>query len=533
MKRIIIRCDASQLIGSGHVMRCRTLARELQRRGGEVIFLCRRQLGDLINLLEPEFPVFALPTLPLASCDAFHGRDLYSAWLGCSQEQDAAQCLEVLGRAGINRASWVVTDHYGLDSCWETQVLSGLAVSDVVPKLLVIDDLADRTHHADIVLDQNFFTQEADQRYQHLVPLNCCQLLGPHYALLGAEYAHFHPIAPIRKDFQRVLVFFGGVDRLNLTSRALEALLAPELADLRVDVVVGHQSPHRFQIEELVSQRPFTVLHEPQSSLAALILRADFAIGAGGSTIWERLCLGLPSLVVTSSENQRYSSNSLHQAGFINYLGSANDVTVENLRNALYQLKEQPMLLCNTNLLTDGWGASRITSSLLGPLLPLRLRLATFRDESLLLRWANDPSVRAQSFSSDMIHPQDHNKWFHAGLISENRLHFIAIDLHDCPLGQIRFDREWCNDKKESFDVVIDISLDRSVRGMGLSKNLLSLGLKSLFSSWGSDFKVIANVLSGNVPSLSAFLSSGFVEDSNYSNEQSSSNRFSRLIFKS
>jgi UDP-2,4-diacetamido-2,4,6-trideoxy-beta-L-altropyranose hydrolase len=123
MTRILIRCDASLLIGSGHVMRCRTLARELQRCGSEVIFLCRRQPGDLINLLKQEFYVLALPEKPLAACEGLEGRDLYGAWLGCTQDQDAAQCLDVLASAGINGVSWIVTDHYGLDSHWEAQLL--------------------------------------------------------------------------------------------------------------------------------------------------------------------------------------------------------------------------------------------------------------------------------------------------------------------------------------------------------------------------------------------------------------------------
>ena len=92
MTRVIFRCDASLSIGSGHVMRCRTLARELQSRGAEVLFLCRRQAGDLIALLEQEFQVLALPEQPLALCEGLAGRELYGAWLGCGQIHDADHC---------------------------------------------------------------------------------------------------------------------------------------------------------------------------------------------------------------------------------------------------------------------------------------------------------------------------------------------------------------------------------------------------------------------------------------------------------
>ena len=239
MTPILFRCDASLSIGSGHVMRCRTLARELHQRGAAVTFLCRRQPGDLVSLLDQEFSVLALPEQPLAACEGLEGRELYGAWLGCNQVTDAAQCLEALAQAGITSASWLVADHYSLDARWEAQLLAGLADSDAAPKLLVIDDLADRPHQADLLLDQNFFGEATDQRYQGLVPPQCRQLLGPHYALLGPEYAQLHPLVPPRTELRRVLVFFGGVDPANLTGRALEALMDPALAHLAVDVVLG------------------------------------------------------------------------------------------------------------------------------------------------------------------------------------------------------------------------------------------------------------------------------------------------------
>jgi len=116
MSRILVRADAALSIGSGHVVRCRTLARELRRRGAEITFLCRRQPGDLIELLEREFQVLALPEQPLAACEGLEGRNLYGAWLGCGQAQDAAQCLRALAEARIGGADWVVVDHYGLDA---------------------------------------------------------------------------------------------------------------------------------------------------------------------------------------------------------------------------------------------------------------------------------------------------------------------------------------------------------------------------------------------------------------------------------
>ena len=319
MRNILFRCDASLSIGSGHVMRCRTLARELQRRSAVITFLCRRQSGDLIGLLEQEFAVLPLPELPLEQSQIpdeqpLEGRTLYGAWLGCSQDKDTTDCLDALRKAGIREVQWVVVDHYGLDARWQSQFLDGLgrnseaSASSEGPRLLVIDDLADRPHQADLLLDQNFFGETTEQRYQGLVQPQCTQLLGPHYALLGPEYAKLHSLVPTRTELRRILVFFGGVDAANLTGKALEALMDPELANLAVDVVMGLQSPHRQSVQELVSRRPYTTLHDPLPTLAGLIARADLALGASGATTWERACLGLPSLVVAMAANQLHSA---------------------------------------------------------------------------------------------------------------------------------------------------------------------------------------------------------------------------------
>ena len=513
MTQIIIRCDASNSIGSGHVIRCRTLARELERGGAVVTFICRRQAGDLIKLLEQEFAVLALPEQTLAPCDGLEGRDLYGAWLGCNQEADASQCIEALAEAGITTASWLVVDHYGLDDLWETQLLAGLVDGVAHPKLLVIDDLADRKHRADLLLDQNFFAAATEQRYQELVPSQCRQLLGPHYALLGTEYAQLHPLVPVRTELRRVLVFFGGVDPDNLTGRTLEVLLDPALAHLAVDVVLGRQSPHRHAVGDLVAQRPFTTLHGPLPSLAGLLARADLAIGAGGATTWERACLKLPSLVVAIAENQRPFTEALHQAGHLQLLGDAATVSAEQIRSALLAWVAEPRQQDAGCDITDGWGASRLALAMLGPQTAISLRPADPGDEALLLRWANDPQVRASSFSPDLIARSDHHNWFRQGLTDPNRLHLIATAADGCPIGQIRFDRQPLPRQDGSAEATVDLSLDRCARGFGLAADLVRLGLQAMEQTWGPDIGAVAEVLTTNQASNACFSRAGFVQE--------------------
>lgn len=514
MTSILIRCDASLMIGSGHVMRCRTLARELQKRGAEPIFLCRRQPGDLITLLEQEFSVVALPEQALAACYGLDGRDLYSSWLGCTQSQDAAQCLEVLATAGIKGCSWVVVDHYGLDARWEAQLVAGLSVSDGAPRLLVIDDLADRTHQADLLLDQNFFGEVTHQRYQDLVPRHCRQLLGPHYALLGPEYAQLHPLVPPRNKLQRVLVFFGGVDPSNLTGRALEALMDPALADLAVDVVLGLHISHRLAVTQMVDLRPHTSLHGTLPTLAGLMARADLAIGAGGVTTWERTCLGLPSLVVAIADNQLPFSEALDQAGHIQLLGDGASVTAEQIRTALLALITDPNSGKAATALTDGWGAQRLAMAMLGPQEAISVRPAIAADEALLLHWANDPQVRAGSFSQEKIAANDFFNLFQKVLTDPNRLLLIAQTVDGCPIGQICFARQPASVQADASEAEVDFSLELSARGYGLAADLVRLGLLVLEQRWGPAPEAVTEVLLSNTASNVCFVRADLRSDS-------------------
>jgi RimJ/RimL family protein N-acetyltransferase len=377
----------------------------------------------------------------------------------------------------------------------------------------VIDDLADCSHQAVLLVDQNFFGEATEQRYQGLVSLQCRQLLGPHYALLGPEYAQLHPMVPPRTELRRVLVFFGGVDPANLTGRALQALMDPALAHLAVDVVLGLQSPHRQAVAELVDRRPHTTLHDPLPSLAGLIARADLAIGAGGATTWERACLGIPSLVVVIAANQLPFAQTLDEAGQLQLLGDAASVSVEQIREAVAAVLQAPWPLSSGHGLTDGWGAARLATAMLGPQLPLQLRPATASDEALLLRWANDPQVRANSFSSSPIAPADHKRWFQAGLTDSNRLLLIASDVNGCPLGQIRFDRQPPTSGSGLHEALIDLSLDRCARGHGLATELVRLGLQAMESHWGPSTEAVAEVLDGNTASQATFARAGFAID--------------------
>ena len=519
MGLVVFRCDASLRIGSGHVMRCRTLARALQRRGAEIVFLCRRQPGDLIALLEQEFRVLVLPERLQISAEAeeatcLSGRVLYAAWLGCSEEQDAKECLAALADAQHRPLAWLVLDHYGLGASWQQRMQLGLCQGDdAAPAVLVLDDLADRAHQASVLMDANRLDPAAPDSYRDLVPETCTTLLGPAYALLDPLYPRLQPLQPARSQLARVLVFFGGIDAANHAAVALQALSHPRLLHLAVDVVVGAAAPHRADLECRVLQRPNTSLHVGLPTLAGLMARADLAVGAAGTASWERACLGLPALVVPVAENQEQGAQALQAAGVarcLNLQAAADPVAM--LWAFLLELLDAPDALLAMSeaclQLGDGRGLARVVAALLGPAPGLRLRPALPADLWLYHWWASDPQVRRQSFNSDPIPLAQHRSWFAGRLNSPGALLRVLEDGEGLPLGQIRFERSAETDSR----AVIGLSLDRLARGRGLAPLLLELGLAELARCWGDDCEAYGEVRADNPASCRAFLRAGFQE---------------------
>jgi UDP-2,4-diacetamido-2,4,6-trideoxy-beta-L-altropyranose hydrolase len=355
--KVAIRADASVRIGIGHLMRCLTLAEALRERGAQLRFICREHEGNLITLLQQKAMVVTVLPAPAINT-ATTGED-YAAWLGASQAEDAEQTIEALNGW---KPDWLVADHYGLDIEWETRLRPH------VSGLMVIDDLANRHHDCDVLLDQNY-SAEGERRYAGLVPATCKLLIGPRYALLRPEYAAYRKMLRARNgQVARVFVFFGGTDPQNMTGAALEALSVPDLKYLDVDVVLGANNPHRKRIEQQAAHRPRTTLYESRPHLADLMGQADLAVGAGGTTTLERLCLGLPSLVVSIAENQVPSCVALYHAHLINYLGYQDKMEAAGFQRGIEQMIDSPDRLVSMSqdglALVDGLGVDIISDTL-------------------------------------------------------------------------------------------------------------------------------------------------------------------------
>jgi UDP-2,4-diacetamido-2,4,6-trideoxy-beta-L-altropyranose hydrolase len=492
---IVFRVDASIVMGTGHVIRCRTLANVLRKHGANIQFITRAHPGHLGDELERDG--FAVTLLPQPAYIENKGNN-YAAWLSVSQQVDADQTITALEN---QQCDWLIIDHYGLDRVWEEQL------QPHTRKLMVIDDLANRAHECDMLLDQNYAVA-SKERYQAWVPAHCKLLLGPRYALLRPEYVHYsETMEPRNGDIKCVLVFMGGADNANITGKVLSALSTVQLAHLEVDIVIGHGFIHKAKVTEQASARPNTHIHGPRPHLADLMAKADLAVGAGGGTTWERICMGLPSLVISIAENQIPACKALAFSGLIRYLGSAHDLDVAAIESALIEslvaAGQLRALATGNRTLVDGRGVNRVAEALNPtPSAHLTLRPANANDALTYFAWVNDPVNRSSAINSAPISIATHLEWFDRRL-SDVNTHLYVLEAEGLPVGQIRFDRH-------GDEATIDYSLDVLVRGRGWASQLLRLGIEAYKSSHPAI--LIATVKPENIASVATFIRLGFVE---------------------
>ncbi|MDD3575605.1 MAG: UDP-2,4-diacetamido-2,4,6-trideoxy-beta-L-altropyranose hydrolase [Halothiobacillus sp.] len=352
---VVFRVDASLDIGTGHVMRCLTLADALAASGADCRFICREHPGHLIEHIRNKgYQVDALPAINEETCPT--ESPSHARWLGCRWETDAAETRAILNQS---EPEWLVVDHYAVDARWEK------ALQGSYKKLMVIDDLADRPHACDLLLDQNLGREPGD--YEALVSAHCQRLIGPQYALLRPEFAALREYSLQRRrtpELKRLLITMGGVDQPNATSKVLEALKASPLpSDCQITVVMGARAPWIELVRSLAATMPWpTSVRVNISDMAQVMADSDLAIGAAGSTSWERCCLGLPTLLVIQAENQKEGGLALQQRGAARLLGKP-DAIPRELKPILPMLLEEQSLVAMihaASAVTDGRGAPRV-----------------------------------------------------------------------------------------------------------------------------------------------------------------------------
>lgn len=495
--KIVFRTDSSIHIGSGHVMRCLTLADELRQRGADVLFICREHDGHLIEYIEGKnYSVIHLQAKDSAYIE--RPNDVtHAPWLGVFWEQDAQ---DTIAAVGDTHPQWLIIDNYAIDRRWEEKL------RPYIGKIMVIDDLADRPHDCELLLDQNLYPS-METRYDGLVSVDCVKLLGPKYALLRPEFTSARKNLCQRDgNIRRILVFFGGVDPTNETIKALRALLEITDFQFEVDIVVGRGNPNKKQIQDNCSVTDRFRYHCQVENMAELMASADLAIGAGGSTTWERCALGLPTLLVTLAANQFNLASYGAETGIFFLLGNTRSVSSSVIENVVrsFLIAPQNLLPYSRKCLevVDARGLQRVITTLM-PLM-IDMRPAEFDDCDSIYEWRNSEETRKYIFDPEPITLEDHRIWFHNSMNNSRRIILIG-EIDSKPVGVVRYDLSGnCS--------LISVYLVPGRQSQGVGTELIRSGTRWLRRNRPLIRIINAEILFVNIASKRAFELAGYNE---------------------
>lgn len=359
--KILIRTEASSKIGVGHVMRCLALAEKLKAHGATVFFVCRDLPGNLNHVIQAKgFEVHVLK-YPVAWLDRDNHESGDVEKLSPLWSEDFDLCLKILKSQGT--VDCVVVDSYFFNTQWEKSFRLH------VKKIVAIDDLANREHNCDLLLDQNLYP-DMNTRYRDLIPVQCQTLLGPKFALLRSEFSLARKDVKIREgEVSRIAVLFGGTDYACQTEKVIRAFHSLHLDDVMLDVIVGPSNAHRLRLEEICAAKTNLVFLYDPKNIAEIFLNADLGIGATGLGTWERACLGLPSLFITFANNQIEIAKGAETQGLGIYLGHHHEVTEEIIAETVLSVIKQPGLLKRLSETAfdtvDGLGSERVAKAIL------------------------------------------------------------------------------------------------------------------------------------------------------------------------
>jgi UDP-2,4-diacetamido-2,4,6-trideoxy-beta-L-altropyranose hydrolase len=480
-QKLLIRADAKQQMGTGHVMRCLALAQAWQDAGGCATFVMTSKAPKLEARLKLE------------------GMELVFFQMEAGSKGDAYRTVQLARWIG---ADWLVVDGYQFDTNYQR------IIKEADLHLMVIDDNGHASHYwADVVLNQNlhaseglYINRESDTRL----------LLGTKYVMLRREFSKWRGLKrAVPETAYRTLITLGGCDSENVTSELVKALLHRPIDDLEVAVVSGSSNPHYHALKAVVCKSPLAIrVMQNVTDMPELMAWSDMVVSAGGSTCWESAFMGLPAILIVNAENQVEVARCTEKAGMARNLGWATNLYSSRFSSSFRALLNDPRRRLKMSIqgrkLVDGLGAERVCTALVSE--GLYLRPANQTDCCLLWRWANAPLARGMSLNSSPIPFKDHIHWFERKMASKKSL-ILILEHKTLPVGQIRFDLD------AERNAHVSIYVDQPYRGQSLGTYLLKEGTKHYLNRQLDNDpirSVIGRVRSGNLSSCRIFEKAGY-----------------------
>ena len=331
--KVVVRADASPVIGSGHIFRCLSLADACREKGAEVIFFSKNNKGNKNELLR--------------------SREYDVRVVDCAERSSASDDADACQRNIDKNVDWIVIDHYSLGIEWEKQM------RPFARNLMVIDDMADRKFDCDVIINQN--DNYSMGNYNGLIPSGCRLLLGRDYVLLGSQFRSYRKKTKIRNSgIQKLLVFFGTGDDNGETLKALQGL--SRLSEAKdIHVIAGTSNQNIKQIRSICAEHNWQH-YEFIDHMAELLLEIDIVIGAAGFHSWERCALALPAIIAVLDSNQNDNAKLLSENGAAIYLGNSSNTRHDDYFRAIKHISDS--MLTNMSkkafAMVDANGARRV-----------------------------------------------------------------------------------------------------------------------------------------------------------------------------
>lgn len=469
MINFVFRLDSSSIIGYGHLMRCMTLANKFIFLGFNVTFILGYNSKDSLDFINNEHVnTIILPDVK-------------------DEKDDANKCLEYIDHDSF----YMIVDHYFLSYKWESEIIKSSK------KMIVIDDLANRKHQCNILIDSSYKRNYFD--YEKLVPEYCQFFLGERYCLLRPEFQFLRDAAQIRRAnttaITRLLVSFGATDSEKYTLRVLNYLNEMPFSG-EVDVLISTGCIWLDELKSKTATMNNVTLHMNANNVAELILNADLAIGALGTSTWERASLGLPCICIVTADNQIFNAKNLNSIKAI-FLSDI-DQLAHDLSSLLFEqhsLQDWQGVSDTSFKLVDGKGINRVTHAILKD----EYKLIDFNlsDTDDLYAWQSQPDARLYSRDINIPIYNEHVSWVATSLDDPLRRMWI-VKVNDISAGYIRLD---------TFDETEEVSIliANKFRGLGLAKFAV---MSAISNRKGSS--VLAHVKPENQASINLFQACGF-----------------------
>ncbi len=342
IKNLVFRADSGDTVGWGHTIRCFALAKKFQEKNFKISFIVKKYPNHISNFLEKQgFDIFYL-----------NNKQYY--W-----KSDAKQTQKIIQKIGD--VDFLIVDNYRLKIKWEK------FLKPHVKKLIVIDDMTLRNHECDLLLDQNYY-ENIEKLYSKLIPKECRLLIGPKFALIRDEFYQKRKKRKKRDgEINRILVSFGGSNYIDDIIKTMNGIKGLKNNKIKVDLLIPNLNKDDMKIQKLFSKFVNITIHHKNFNMSELMNQADLSIGAGGSSTWERCCLGLPSIVSIFAKNQLQLTEEMAKYGFVINLGMSKKISSQDYTDAIKNLNKFILFQMSKNglKLVDGKGTLRVAKEML------------------------------------------------------------------------------------------------------------------------------------------------------------------------